>query len=176
MTYETLVTYAILTGIISMDRASIKKKIIESSEVIMHLMKLPEVKSYLESFYYCRYEEFFKTFLWVIDYIKNDPYIKGHSKFFIRETRIIVYAQFLESYKTVKLSTMANDFGVGVDFLDRELAELISARKLPCRIDKVAGIIETDLTDNRSKSYKATVKEGDHLLNQIQKLSRAIDV
>jgi 26S proteasome regulatory subunit N7 len=53
---------------------------------------------------------------------------------------------------------------------------LISARRLPCKIDKVDGIIETDPSDERNKYYKGTLKKGDHLLNQIQKLSRAIDV
>ena len=71
---------------------------------------------------------------------------------------------------------MANEFGVSVDFIDRELSELISARRLPCKIDKVEGIIETDPSDERNKYYKSTMKKGDHLLNQIQKLSRAIDV
>jgi 26S proteasome regulatory subunit N7 len=71
---------------------------------------------------------------------------------------------------------MANEFGVSVDFIDRELSELISARRLPCKIDKVEGIIETDPSDERNKHYKGTLKKGDHLLNQIQKLSRAIDV
>ena len=71
---------------------------------------------------------------------------------------------------------MANQFGVSANFIDRELSQLISARRLPCKIDKVEGIIETDPTDFRNNSYKKTLKRGDHLLNQIQKLSRAIDV
>ena len=71
---------------------------------------------------------------------------------------------------------MASEFGVSVDFIDRELSELISARRLPCKIDKVAEIIETDPSDERNKRYKTTMKKGDHLLNQIQKLSRAIDL
>ena len=63
-----------------------------------------------------------------------------------------------------------------MEFIDKELSELISARRLPCIIDKVAGIIETDPTDERNRLYKNTLKKGDHLLNQIQKLSRAIDL
>lgn len=176
MDYETLVTYAVITGIVSMDRQTIKKKIIEASEVVVYLMKLPEIKNYIESFYNCRYKEFFTNFLWVINYVKKDKYIHLHSRYFIRETRVVVYSQFLESYKTVRLQSMANEFGVSVDFIDRELSELISARRLPCKIDKVEGIIETDPSDERNKYYKGTMKKGDHLLNQIQKLSRAIDV
>ena len=44
MTYEKLVTYSVLTGLLNMDRISIKKKIIESSEAIVYLMKLPNIK------------------------------------------------------------------------------------------------------------------------------------
>ena len=44
MSYENLVFYSVLTGLISMDRMNIKKKILESSEVIMTLMKMPETK------------------------------------------------------------------------------------------------------------------------------------
>lgn len=114
MDYETLVAYSVITGIISLDRKNIKKKIIQASEVIVYLMKLPEIKNYLESFYYCRYKDFFENFLWVIDYVKNDKYMKIHSRYFIRQTRVVVYSQFLESYKTVRLESMANEFGVGV--------------------------------------------------------------
>lgn len=47
MSYEKLVTYSVLTGILNMDRVSIKKKIIESSEAVVYLMKLPDIKEYL---------------------------------------------------------------------------------------------------------------------------------
>lgn len=176
MSYENLVTYSVLTGILNMDRVSIKKKILESSEAIVYLMKLPDIKEYLESFYYCRYRSFFQVFVKIIDLVKNDAFLHHHTRYFIRETRVVIYSQFLESYKTVKLESMANEFGVSLDFIDRELSELISARRLPCKIDKVAGIIETDPTDERNRLYKNAVKKGDHLLNQIQKLSRAIDL
>lgn len=147
MSYEKLVTYCVLTGILSMDRVSIKKKIMDSSEAIVYLMKLPDIKEYLEAFYNCRYKDFFKVFVSIIELVRNDPFMGTHIKFFIRETRVVIYAQFLESYKTVKLQSMANEFGVSVDFIDRELSELISVRRLPCKIDKVAGIIETDPSD-----------------------------
>jgi 26S proteasome regulatory subunit N7 len=108
MNYEKLVFYSVLTGIISMKRPEIKKKIIESSEVIVYLMKLPDVKEYIESFYYCRYRQFFLTLIKIADEVRKDKYLKLHYKYFIRETRIIIYSQFLESYKTVKLDSMAN--------------------------------------------------------------------
>ena len=49
-----------------MDRVSLKKKIIDSSEAVVYLMKLPGIKEYLESFYQCRYKDFFKVFVNII--------------------------------------------------------------------------------------------------------------
>lgn len=82
----------------------------------------------------------------------------------------------MESYKTVKIQTMARTFGVSSEFIDAELSELIAARRLNCKIDKVDGIIETERTDERNRLYKQVLKKGDHLLNRIQKLSRVADV
>ena len=107
MTYENLVFYAVVTAIISLDRLNLKKKVLESSEAIVGLMKQPDTKAYLESFYGCKYKEFFQSLLKIIAKVRVDPYMKRHSKFFTRETRVIVYGQFLESYKTVRLDSMA---------------------------------------------------------------------
>jgi hypothetical protein len=51
--------------------------------------------------------------------------------------------QFLESYKSVTLESMAAAFAVGVPFLDQEVSDFIVAGRLGAQIDKVAGIIET---------------------------------
>ena len=111
-----------LTGLLNMDRPSLKKKILESSEAIVYLNKLPQIKEYIDSFYYCRYKDFFKSFVSIIEIVRNDSFLKHHLRYFIRETRIVIYSQFLESYKTVKLTSMAQEFGVSVEFIDRELA------------------------------------------------------
>jgi 26S proteasome regulatory subunit N7 len=60
----------------------------------------------------------------------------------------------MESYKTVRLNNMAEAFGVSIDFIDRELSELIASRRLACKIDKVEGIVETDRIDERNNLYK----------------------
>ena len=52
--------------------------------------------------------------------------------------------QFLDSYKSVTLDSMAKSFGVGIDFIDTELADFIVAGRLTAKIDKVAGVIETN--------------------------------
>lgn len=56
----------------------------------------------------------------------------------------MVLLQFLDSYKSVTLQSMAQSFGVSVDFIDSELADFIVAGRLTAKIDKVAGVVETN--------------------------------
>lgn len=55
-----------------------------------------------------------------------------------------------------------------------DLARFISAGRLNCSIDKVNGIVETNRPDLKNARYEQTIKQGDVLLNSLQKLSRVI--
>ena len=52
--------------------------------------------------------------------------------------------QFLDAYKSVTLDSMARSFGVSPAFIDAELEEFIVAGHLTAKIDKVAGVVETN--------------------------------
>ena len=67
---------------------------------------------------------------------------------------------------------MALAFGVSAEFLDAELSHFIAAGRLNCKIDKVAGILETTRPDLKSAQYAAVIKSGDLLLNRIQQVMR----
>lgn len=43
-------------------------------------------------------------------------------------------------------------------------------------IDKVGKIVETNRPDVKNAQYQASIKQGDLLLNRIQKLARVINV
>lgn len=61
-------------------------------------------------------------------------------------------------------------------FLKRDLSKFIANGRLNCVIDKVNGIIETNRPDNKNAQYQTVIKQGDVLLNRVQKLSRVINV
>ena len=111
-------------------------------------------------------------------------------------TRLRSRAQFLESYKSVTIQMMASAFGVSAAFLDGELSEFIAAGRLNCKIDKardarhdsllvtpdahasraqVAGVLETNRPDVKSALYQSVIKQGDALLNRIQRLGRVVE-
>merc|ERR1711990_301766 len=119
--------------------------------------------------------EFMQKFVPVLDLVRNDRYMKPHIRRFNRVMRLNAYRQFLASYRSVTLDAMATEFGVSPAFIDAELASFISSGKLSCKIDKVGGVIESNEADNRSSVYKEIIKQGDMLLNRMQKVSGAIE-
>jgi len=85
-------------------------------------------------------------------------------------------AQFLESYKSVTVRSMAESFGVSVAFMDHELSNFIVSGRLNAKIDSVGGVVETNRPDAKNALYQQAIKHGDLLLNNIQKLSKVIDM
>ncbi|CAI9113033.1 OLC1v1013558C1 [Oldenlandia corymbosa var. corymbosa] len=175
-TYDTFIFYTVLTSIISLDRVSLKQKVVDAPEILAVIGKIPYLSEFLNSLYDCQYKLFFSAFAGLTTHIKLDRYLHPHFRYYMREVRTVVYSQFLESYKSVTIEAMAKAFGVTVDFIDMELSRFIAAGKLHCKIDKVAGVLETNRPDSKNALYQATIKQGDFLLNRIQKLSRVIDL
>ncbi|XP_073007310.1 26S proteasome non-ATPase regulatory subunit 6 [Typha latifolia] len=174
--YETFIFYTVLTSVISLDRVSLKQKVVDAPEILAVIGKVPYLSDFLNSLYGCQYKSFFSAFSGLTEQIKLDRYLQPHFRYYMREVRTVVYSQFLESYKSVTMEAMATAFGVTVDFIDQELSRFIAAGKLHCKIDKVAGVLETNRPDARNAFYQSTIKQGDFLLNRIQKLSRVIDL
>ena len=67
------------------------------------------------------------------------------------------------------------DYFYVIDFL-RELSKFIADGRLHCKIDKVRGIVITTRPDSKNAQYQATIKQGDILINRVQKLSRVINI
>ncbi|EXC04029.1 26S proteasome non-ATPase regulatory subunit 6 [Morus notabilis] len=174
--YDTFIFYTVLTSIISLDRVSLKQKVVDAPEILAVIGKVPYLSDFLNSLYDCQYKSFFTAFAGLTEQIKLDRYLHPHFRYYMREVRTVVYSQFLESYKSVTIEAMAKAFGVTVEFIDLELSRFIAAGKLHCKIDKVAGVLETNRPDAKNALYQATIKQGDFLLNRIQKLSRVIDL
>lgn len=174
--YTAVVSYAVICGLVSLDRVSLKKRVVDSPEIRSVIGHVPALESCLNAMYDCNYKEFFKSFLGVVDIIRADMYTHPHVRYYMREVRLAAYNQFLESYKSVTMESMAAAFDVGLLFLDSEIADFICAGRINAKIDKVAGIIETKRPDAKNALYLETIKRGDLLLNRVQKLSRVIDV
>lgn len=176
MDYVTFVQYTVYVAIIALPRNELRDKVIKGSEIQEVLHSLPEVKAYLFSLYECRYADFFKELAKVEDNLRRDYLANPHYRFYTREVRIIGYTQLLDSYRSLTLQYMADAFGVSIDYIDGELSRFIAAGRLHCKVDRVGKIVETNRPDNKNWQYQATIKQGDLLLNRVQKLSRVINI
>jgi len=172
--YDKNVFYTVITSIVSLDRVSLKEKVVDSPDVSTVIKNIPHLNDFLRSFYNSDYALFFSSLAHITDAMKEEEFCHEHVYYFAREMRVRAYKQYLQSYRSVQLKSMAHAFGVSSEFIDRELSRFISIGKLDCKIDAVGGIIETIRPDTKNAHYHNTIKQGDLLLNRIQKLSRVI--
>ncbi|KAI5299499.1 hypothetical protein KEM56_003197, partial [Ascosphaera pollenicola] len=129
----------------------------------------------VSSLYNGSYKFFFQSLAAVEDsFLKVNRYLFEHRAWFVREMRLRGYAQLLQSYRVVGLQSMADAFGVSVDYLDRDLAKFIASDRIACTIDRVNGIIETNRADDKNKQYADVVKQGDALITKLQKYGQAV--
>ncbi|KNE56680.1 hypothetical protein AMAG_02463 [Allomyces macrogynus ATCC 38327] len=176
MDLQDYVTYTVIMAAIAVPRTEIKKKVIESPEILEVVHQVPHLEEYMKALYECRYNAFFQSLAHMEQLLKTNFYLHAHYRYYVREMRILGYAQLLESYRSLTLEYMATAFGVTQEFIDRDLYRFIANGRLNCVIDKVRGIVETNRPDTKNAQYQAVIKSGDVLLNRVQKLSRVINI
>ncbi|SCU90328.1 LAMI_0E01596g1_1 [Lachancea mirantina] len=176
--YESIATYASVAGLFALERTELKEKVIDSPELLSLMTTTPALQSISSltiSLYTSEYSSFFPYLLETYKQVLIPcKYLSRHADFFVREMRRKVYAQLLESYKTLSLRSMAGAFGVSVEFLDRDLGKFIPNKQLNCVIDRVNGIVETNRPDNKNLQYHLLIKQGDGLLTKLQRYGAAV--
>ena len=170
--YTRFAFYTSLACLKALDRAALKKRVIDSPDILAVVGDVPHLEPLLAGFHECRYRAFFVALVGLQPAVKRDRLLARHAAFFLREMRLAAYAQFLASYRAVTVAGMAAAFGVSSDFLDAELARFIAAGRLPAKVDAVNGAVETTRPDSKNAQYHALLKSGDLLLNKVQKLAR----
>lgn len=172
--YNTFMKYTILLSTVVLNRRELKEKIIKANEISAAFHNNHDMKRFVFSLYECQYSEFFLNLSNIEDILRCDFFLNPHYRYYIREMKIKAYAQLLESYRSLSLDYMANAFGVTVEFIDDELSKYITSGRLNCKIDKVDGIVLSNRSDLKNHQFQAVVKNGDILLNRVQKLSRVL--
>lgn len=172
--YNTFIFYAVVSALVSLDRVTLREKVIQSPDILTVIDEIPNLREFVFSLYECKYSKFFRSLAAITTQIKTDIYLSAHAGYILREIRIVAYSQFLESYRSVTTESMATAFGVSAEFLDKELSRFIAAGRLNCKVDKVRGIVETNRPDVKNAQYLEAIKQGDKLLNQVQKLTKVV--
>ncbi|KAH7889127.1 26S proteasome subunit RPN7-domain-containing protein [Phlebopus sp. FC_14] len=175
ISYNDFVALTIIINTLTLKRVDLKKKLITVPEVISVLPELPILGDLVKNLYDCHYAKFFVALATLEQtYLLPSRLLSPHTRYYVREMRILAYAQLLESYRSVTLESLSGAFGVSVDFVDSELSRFIANGRLHCTIDKVHGIVETTRPSLKNAQYEKVVKQGDILLNSVQRLSKVL--
>jgi len=174
--YNEFVMYAMISNLLHLPRTELKAKIIDGPEILAVSSEIPVVSKLVNSLYKCEYKLYLETMVEMQPVLVADRFLQPHCGYIMRELHVLGYKQFLDSYKSVKLESMAKSFGVGAEFLDLQLSRFIAAGRLTAKIDKFAGVVETNRPDLKNAQYRDMIQKGDLLLNRIQKLARVVDV
>ncbi|EKM82309.1 hypothetical protein AGABI1DRAFT_82126 [Agaricus bisporus var. burnettii JB137-S8] len=175
ISYNDFVTLTVIANALTLKRVDLKKKVINAPEVNQALPDVPSLGELIKNLYNCRYDKFFSALATLEDtYLLPSRILSPHTRYYIREMRILAYSQLLESYRSLTLDSLAAAFGVTVNYIDNELSRFIANGRLHCSIDKVNGIVETTRPSVKSAQYEQVVKQGDILLNEVQRLSKVL--
>ena len=126
--------------------------------------------------YECDYKAYLHTLVDLQPHLIANRYFQPHAGYLLRELHVLAFQQFLDSYQSVTLESMAKSFGVSAEFLDVQLSRFIAAGRLTAKIDKFGGVVETNRPDWKNARYQEMIQKGDLLLNRIQKLGRVVDL
>jgi len=174
--YKDFVVYTIMTNILHLPRTELKEKIIDGPEILAIKSEIPIVFKLVNALYDCDYKTYLTAMVEVQPILVADRFLQPHAGYIMRELHVLGYKQFLDSYKSVTLESMASSFGVGTQFLDVQLSRFIAAGRLTAKIDKYGGVVETNRPDLKNAQYRDMIQKGDLLLNRIQKLARVVDL
>lgn len=174
--YPEFITYAIVTNLLFLKRTELKKKIVDGSEVLQVAKDIPVVIQLANTLYDCDYKAYLHTLVDLQPHLIANRYLQPHAGYLLRELHVLAFHQFLDSYQSVTLESMAQSFGVGTEFLDVQLSRFIAAGRLSAKIDKYGGVVETNRPDWKNARYQEMIQKGDLLLNRIQKLGRVVDL
>jgi 26S proteasome regulatory subunit N7 len=104
--------------------------------VIQVLPELPILGDLVKNLYDCHYDKFFialGTFSNILSLTMSECFpgtleqtlflpsriLSPHTRYYIREMRILAYSQLLESYRSLTLESLSGAFGVSIEFVDK---------------------------------------------------------
>lgn len=183
--YPDFVVYTVLTNLLHLPRTELKKGVVDRPEILSLVGEaagddphrgVEVVTRLAASLHDCDYRGYLQAVVDLQPVLDGDRILRPHAGYLLRELHVKGYGQFLDSYRSVTLASMANAFGVSTQWLDAQLARFIAAGRLSARIDSFGGVVETNRPDEKNARYRDMIKKGDALLNRIQKLTRVVDL
>ena len=69
---------------------------------------------------HCHYDKFFQALTALeTEFFIPSRLLSPHSRWYIREMKVLAYSQLLESYRSLTLESLSQAFGVSMEFVDK---------------------------------------------------------
>jgi 26S proteasome regulatory subunit N7 len=65
--FRIFIFYTVLSSLVAQPRAILKAKVVHNPEILTVIREIPNLKTYLESFFRCDYKTFFQAFCEIAD-------------------------------------------------------------------------------------------------------------
>lgn len=96
------------------------RQVLDAPEILEVISDIPHLEDFMTSLYNCKYAQFFRSLAAIEQaHLRTSRYLLPHMRFYIREMRIAAYAQLLESYRSLTVTSMAQAFGMSEEYIDQ---------------------------------------------------------
>lgn len=167
ISYGKCVFYLLFTSILSFDRVDLNDKILCNSDVLETLNVNSKGLALANCLYHCDYENLVNSLVNFAEEINRDLYISNQTDFFVREVKIKIYKQLLESYKSLSVNVFCDILKVSEEYVERDLCDFIIDQRLNCVIDRCNRIVE--VKEKIDMTEEELVTKGEQLMRLVQK-------
>ncbi|KZV97949.1 hypothetical protein EXIGLDRAFT_713376 [Exidia glandulosa HHB12029] len=107
--YNDFVTLCVIVNTLTLKHVDLKKRsLLVAPEVTQVLLEVTDLADYTKSLYECHYDKFFVALATLEQkFLMPSRLLRAHARYYVREMRILAYAQLLESYRSLTLESMA---------------------------------------------------------------------
>jgi len=163
LTYRELVHYSIFCGLLTLSRAEIGQKLMESSEVREVIGEIDGAGELVESFYECNYFQMFSYLVEFSESLLEDVNLRGTVDYFVYMMKVRAYNQLFTSYRAISLAQMSSIFRVRREYILRDIERMILREDLQCKI-----------SHSNMMVYNTPAETKDTLREQAEELSHTI--
>ncbi|CAM9604341.1 unnamed protein product [Chrysoparadoxa australica] len=165
---EDVAVYGALCGLAALPRDSVRSSLLENPHFKAFVEMVPEVASLVEDFFHSRYGPFLQALDAKAAELALDIHMHRHVPALRTKIRNSAAVQYFRPYSSIRLSTMAESFGLSFEEMEHHMAALIGEGVILARIDKAGGTLHTAAKNSRLDSYRKVVSTGEHCQRELQ--------
>lgn len=126
------------------------------------------IQDVIENFLNGRYQDFQRQLSKIAEGLRFDLYFGSKLQHVMSEIRRKALIQYVAPYKVIDIREIAKAFDMTVDAVEKELAELIGAKKIQAKIDSFGKLLYSHKDNETLLSYREAVQVGAKFIQETE--------